>query len=189
MEPNKFRESRLSINRMYDKIDQLIEKNAVEESRSNLEKVSADLDALRPEAEGSIQKRSVKNLSMRLNHLDTRIQKLKTKRTVTSRSGVEGKAAIEWDESRIAGLDMTYLVKLHANLAGDKEARVLLGTTGKGIRPNYRIEFSDGRVAGYTGSGHKPQKTLPAAGAKNLSGPIPAGVIQSILDEKKEGKG
>lgn len=186
MEPNKFRESRLSINRMYDKIDQLIEEKAVEESKTRFEKVSADLDALRPEAEGDIQKRSVKNLAIRLNHLDTRIQKLKTKRTVSSKSG-GGKAAIEWDEERIAQLAVPYLQKVYANTQGDTEAQILLGTTGKGIRPNYRIQYSDGRISGFTGSGHKPQKDQPAAGQKNLSDPFPCTVIKSILDEKKKG--
>ena len=189
MEPNKFRESRLSINRLYDKIDQLIEEKAVEESKSRFEKVSADLDALRPEAEGDIQKRSVKNLAIRLNHLDTRIQKLKTKRTTSSKTGGGGKAAIEWDEDRIAQLAVTYLEKVYANMKGDQEAQVMLGTTGKGIRPNYRIQYSDGQVSGFTGSGHKPQKDLPAAGQKNLSDPFPGTVIKSILDEKKTGKG
>ena len=183
MEPNKFRESRLSINRMYDKIDQLIEKNAVEESKSSLEQANADLDALRPEAEGDIQKRSVKNLAIRLNHLDTRIQKLKTKRTVSSKAG-GGKAAIEWDEGRISQLAVSYLENVYANMKGDEASRVLLGTTGKGIRPNYRIEYSDGRVSGFTGSGHKPQKDQPAAAQKNLSDPFPCKVIKSILDAK-----
>ncbi len=183
MEPNKFRESRISINRMYEKIDELIEAKAFEESQNRFEKVSADLEALRPEAEGEIQKRSVKNLGMRLNNLDSRIRKLKTKRTSTSRKG-GGKSSITWDEERVAELAKSYLSKVVSNMQGDAEAMVKLGTTGKGIRPNYRIEYSDGRMQGFTGSGHKPQKELPSSGEKNLSDPFPCQVITAILEGK-----
>ena len=183
MEPNKFRESRISINRMYDKIDELIEAKAFEESQNKFEKVSADLEALRPEAEGEIQERSVKNLGMRLNYLDTQIRKLKTKRTATSRKG-SGKSSITWDVERVAQLAKSYLQKVVSNMQGDAEAVVKLGTTGKGIRPNYRIEYSDGRVLGFTGSGHKPQKEVPTAAGKNLSDPFPSQVITAILEGK-----
>ena len=184
MEPNKFRESRLSINRMYDKIDQLIEDKAVEESKTSFEKVSADLDALIPKAEGEIQERSVKNLSIRLGYLDSRIRKLKTKRETTSRKGGGAKAAITWDEERLAGLAKLYLEKVYANMKADPKASVMLGTTGKGIRPNYRIVYADGSIKGFTGSGHKPQKDLSDAGKKNLSSPFPCEVIKALLDGK-----
>ncbi len=70
-------------------------------------------------------------------------------------------------------------------MAADAEAKVFFGTTGKGIRPNYRIQFNDKRVLGFTGSGHKPQDDLPASGAKNLSDPFAFQVIETALMNKK----
>lgn len=184
MEPNKFRESRLSINRKYEKLDQLIEDKAVDECRTRFEKVSADLEALRPEAEGEIQERSVKNLDIRLNSFDSRIQKLNTSRAAAKRSRSSAKTAIVWNEERLAQLAKPYLEKVWANMEGDTGASLMLGTTGKGIRPNYRITYSDGRVQGFTGSGHKPQKEASPAAGKNLSDPLPCDLIKGILDQK-----
>ncbi|MCG8637988.1 MAG: hypothetical protein MI863_29450 [Desulfobacterales bacterium] len=184
MEPNKFRESRQAINRMCDHIDQLIEKKAMEESKASFEEVNAELEALRPQAEGEIQERSVKNLGMKLNILQGKISKLKAKKTTTRRSGT-AKSLIVWDEERVGQLSAPFLKKVFANMAGDKDAKVFFGTTGKGIRPNYRIEFNDKRVLGFTGSGHKPQEDLPASGAKNLSPPFAFEVIEAALMNKK----
>ena len=181
MEPNKFRESRQSINRMCEHIDQLIEQRAVEESKTCFEEVNGELDALRPQAEGEIQERSVKNLGMKLNILEGKLSKLKAKRKTASRSGSGSKSQIQWDEERIAGLSDLFLKKMLANMGEDEGAQVYLGTTGKGIRPNYRIKFSDDRIAGFTGSGHKPQDPLPASGGKNLSQPFSYEVIVSIV--------
>ncbi|HCY83650.1 MAG TPA: hypothetical protein DHV36_00780 [Desulfobacteraceae bacterium] len=183
MEPNKFRESRQSINRMCEQIDQLIEKKAVEESKACFEEVNGELDALRPQAEGEIQKRSVKNLGMKINALSGKLSKLKAKRKTASRSGSGGKSMIEWDEERIAGLSDVFLKKMFANMADDKASQVFLGTTGKGIRPNYRIKFGDERIAGFTGSGHKPQEPLPASGGKHLSQPFSYETIEAIVSK------
>ena len=87
MEPNEFRKSRKAIQRMCDKIDMLIKKKSVSESKSNFKKVSAKLDSLTPEAKGEIQKRSVKNLAVRLRQLAPRISKLKPRRTATRKQG------------------------------------------------------------------------------------------------------
>ncbi|PIE61154.1 MAG: hypothetical protein CSA29_04870 [Desulfobacterales bacterium] len=183
MDPNKFRESRQAINRMCEHINGLIEKKAVDESRACFKEVNVELDALRPQAEGEIQERSVKNLGMKLNILAGKIAKLKEKKA--SRQNTSGgKQNIQWDEARIAALAPAFLTKLVANMADDKDSRVFFGTTGKGIRPNYRIEFGDGSVVGFTGSGHKPQDSLPAAGAGKLSEPFPFDVIQAALLSK-----
>ncbi|MEH0019204.1 MAG: hypothetical protein V6Z89_06100 [Desulfobacter sp.] len=184
MEPNKFRESRQAINRMCEHIDQLIEKKAVDESKTCFQEVNVELDALRPQAEGEIQERSVKNLGMKLHILEGKISKLKKKRSAP-RSGRAAKSLIEWDEDRMAGLATPFLKKVFANMAGDASAKVFFGTTGKGIRPNYRIEFSDGKVLGFTGSGHKPQESLSASGAANLSDPFEFQIVESVLMNKK----
>ncbi len=169
---------------MCEHIDGLIDQKAMEESKASLEEVNVELDALRPKAEGEIQERSVKNLGMKLNILKGKISKLKAKKTSTRRSGV-AKPLIVWDEERVAQLSVPFLKKVFANMATDAEAKVFFGTTGKGIRPNYRIEFNDKRVLGFTGSGHKPQEKLPASGAKNLSGAFAFQVIESALMNKK----
>ena len=184
MEPNKFRESRQAINRMCENIDQLIEKKDVEESKARFEQVFGELDALRPQAEGEIQERSVKNLGMKLNVLKMRIAKLKAKRTSSRKSGGGAKVQIEWNEERVGQLSTPFLEKAFANMEGDAESKIFFGTTGKGIRPNYRIEYTDGRMVAYTGSGHKPQETPSASGAKNLSAPFAFPVIESILNAK-----
>lgn len=182
MEPNLFRESRRSINRMYERINRLIEKKAVEESVSNLEKVEEDLAALRPEAEGEIQKRSVNNLKIRYRHLEERVRKLKTTRTVSGSPGRSRKEpAILWDEERLSQLAKPYLQKVHGNMKGDANAVVMLGTTGKGIRPNYTIKYGDGTLKGFTGSGHKPREVLVTDGGKNLSPPFGLDVLDRVL--------
>ncbi len=185
MEPNKFRESRQAINRMCEHIDDLIDQKAMEESKASFEEVNTELEALRPKAEGEIQERSVKNLGMKLNILQVKISKLKAKKTTTRRSGA-AKSLIVWDEERIGQLSLPFLKKVFANMAGDAEAKVFFGTTGKGIRPNYRIQFEDKRVLGFTGSGHKPQDNLPASGAKNISAPFAFQVVESALMNKNK---
>ncbi len=184
MEPNKFRESRQAINRKCASLDQLIEDKSVEESKVCLEQVHGDLDVLRPQAEGEIQERSVKNLGMKLNALGSRIAKLKAKKTATRRSAGGGKALIVWNEERIDQLATPFLEKVYANMDGNLESTVFFGTTGKGIRPNYRIKFNGSQITGFTGSGHKPQDPLPASGANNLSDPFSYQVIKTILENK-----
>ncbi len=183
MDPNKFRESRQAINRMCEHINGLIEKKAVDESKVCFEEVNVELDTLRPQAEGEIQERSVKNLGMKLNILAGKIAKLKEKKA-SRQNASGGKQNIQWNEERIGALAKAFLTKLIANMAEDKDSKVFFGTTGKGIRPNYRIEFGDGRVVGFTGSGHKPQDSLPAKGGCKLSEPFSFDVIQSALSAK-----
>jgi len=184
MEPNKFRESRQAINRMCVKLDEFIEDKAIEESKAYFEEVIGELDVLRPEAEGEIQERSVKNLGMKLNALSGKISKLKAKRTSTRRSSGGGKPMIVWDEERVGQLATPFLEKVYTNMDGDTESKVFFGTTGKGIRPNYRIQFNDSQITGFTGSGHKPQDPLPASGANNLSDPFAFPVIKTLLENK-----
>lgn len=185
MDPNQFRESRQAINRLCDNIDQLIEAKSMEDSKECLEEVHVKLDTLRPHAEGEIQLRSVKNLGMKLNGLAFRISKLKPKKTPARKRGpATPKIVIQWDEERVEQLSLPFLKKVYANMGGDADAKVFFGTTGKGIRPNYRVEFTDDRVLGFTGSGHKPQETPPASGAKNLSDPFSYEVICEILQKK-----
>jgi len=183
MDPSKFRESRLSINRLCEQMDQLIEKKEVDESRACFDQAFGELDELRPKASGDIQERSVKNLAMKLKGMEDRISKLKTKGTASSGSGSRVKNNIEWDIDRVAQLSKAFLVKVLENMAGDSGSKVLFGTTGKGIRPNYQIEYADGRMASFTGSGHKPKTGSPGQGAKNLSAPFPFRDIDAILNK------
>ena len=182
MEPTKFRESRIAINRLCEQMDQLIENKEVDESRACFVQAFGELDELRPKASGEIQERSVKNMAMRLKGMDDRISKLKTKGT-TSGSGSRVKNNIEWDLDRVAQLSKTFLEKVLKNMAGDSESKVVFGTTGKGIRPNYQIKFKDGEIGSFTGSGHKPKAGPKGQGAKNLSSPFPFQDIDGILNK------
>ncbi|NWH06141.1 hypothetical protein [Desulfobacter latus] len=182
MEPTKFRESRLSINRLCEQMDQLIEKKALDESRACFDKAFGELDELRPKASGDIQERSVKNLAMKLKGMEGKISKLKTKGTASSGSGSRVKNNIEWDIDRVAQLSKTFLEKVLKNMADDAESQVFFGTTGKGIRPNYQIKFKDGQITWFTGSGHKPKAGPKGQGAKNLSTPFLFQEINAILN-------
>ncbi|EIM65156.1 hypothetical protein [Desulfobacter postgatei] len=183
MEPSKFRESRVSINRLCDQMDQLIEQEEVDESRACFEQAFGELDELKPKVSGDIQERSVKNLAMKLKGMKERISKLKTKGTASSGSGSRVKNNIEWDIDRVAQLARTFLEKVLKNMAGDPESKVFFGTTGKGIRPNYQIQFKEGQIASFTGSGHKPKTVSPGQGAKNLSAPFSFQEVDAILNK------
>jgi hypothetical protein len=183
MEPTKFRESRLAINRLCDQMDQLIEQKEVDESRACFDQAFGELDELRPKASGDIQERSVKNLAMKLKGMEVRIAKLKTKGTASSGSGSRVKNNIEWDLDRVAQLSENFLDKVLQNMAGDSESKVMFGTTGKGIRPNYQIRFKDDQIASFTGSGHKPKAGPKGQAAKNLSSPFSFQEISDLLNK------
>ncbi len=180
MEPNKFRESRQSINRLCEKMAKLIDKNDVDESRVYFDRANGELDELTPQAAGDIQKRSVKNLALKLRGIEGKISKLKVRGSASSGAGSRGKNKIEWDNERVAQLSRNFLEKVLQNMGGDSEAKVCLGTTGKGIRPNYQIEFKDGSQVAYTGSGHKPKA---GAGGRNLSTPFSLIEIETIVNQ------
>lgn len=183
MEPSKFRESRLSINRLCEQMDQLIEQKEVDESRACFDQAFGELDELKPKASGDIQERSVKNLAMKLKGMEDKISKLKTKGTSSSGSGSRVKNNIEWDIDRVAQLSETFLEKVLKNMADDPESKVFFGTTGKGIRPNYQIQFKDGQITSFTGSGHKSKAVSPGQGAKNLSASFSFQEVDAILNK------
>jgi hypothetical protein len=183
MEPSKFRESRLSINSLCEQLDQLIEQEEVDESRACFEQAFGELDELKPKVSGDIQERSVKNLAMKLKGMEERISKLKTKGTASSGSGSRVKNNIEWDIDRVAQLARTFLEKVLKNMAGDPESKVFFGTTGKGIRPNYQVQFKEGQITSFTGSGHKPKAVSAGEGAKNLSAPFSFEEVDAILNK------
>jgi hypothetical protein len=72
------------------------------------------------------------------------------------------------------------------NMGTDENATVCLGTTGKGIRPNYQIHFNDRTVMAYSGASHKPNLKPGAAKTKNISPPFSLQVIETILAQKKQ---
>jgi len=184
MEPNKFRESRQAINRLCKNADALIEKKSLEGSKEIYEEVYAKLEVLNPLAEGEIQERSVKNLGVKINGLSMRIAKLKPAKKPANRGAKKGPTGIVWNEERVGQLSPAFLKKLLTNMTKDTGATVCFGTTGKGIRPNYQIKFSNEEVTVFTGSGHKPLDKPLSAGAKKISQPFPYGVIDSALGKK-----
>lgn len=186
MEPNKFRESRRAINKMCKNIDHLIEEKALEESKECYEKVCTQWDTLSPQAEGEIQERSVKNLSVKINGLSTRIGKLKSPKKRAAKRGT--KVGIVWNEERLGLLAPVFLKKVLTNMGDDTGAKVSFGTTGKGIRPNYQIEFSSKETTVYTGSGHKPLDKPLSAAASKRSQPFPQQLIDSVLGKNQKAK-
>lgn len=183
MEPTKFRESRLAINRLCEQMDELIENKEVDESKACIDRAFDELDELRPKASGDIQERSVKNLAMKLKSMEDRISKLKIKGASSSSPGARVKNNIEWDIDRVAQLSNPFLEKVLKNMAVDSESKVLFGITGKCIRPNYQIEFKGGQIVSFTGSGHKPKENPKGQGAKNLSAPFSFLEIEGIVNK------
>ena len=181
MEPNKFRESRQAINRLCKSVDDLIEEKSLEGSTEIYEEAFAKWEVLNPLAEGEIQERSVKNLSVKINGLSSRIAKLKPAKKPSNRGAKKEPTGIIWDENRVGQLSPGFLRKLLANMGMDTAATVCFGTTGKGIRPNYQVQFSDERVIVFTGSGHKPLDKPLSAGTKKISQPFLYGVIAAAL--------
>ncbi len=184
MEPDKFRESRQAINRMCENINLLIDQKDLEASKEGFEKVSSQLDILTPQAEGEIQERSVKNLSIKLKGLSIYIAKLKPKKKKKKAGKKVPKIAIVWDEERLGQLSPVFLGKVFKNMGDDTDAKVSFGTTGKGIRPSYQIKFGNKERKAFIGSGHKPQTKPLSSGTKNISQPFAYGVIDSILKGK-----
>jgi len=187
MEPNKFRESRQAINRLCENINLLIAQKDLETSKISFEEVSAKLDKLTPKAEGEVQERSVKNLSVKLRGLLMAISKLKPKKRPKKKSGEKViKIPIVWDEDRLGQLSPVFLQKVFANMGNDTDAEICFDTTGKGVRPGYRIEFSNKDKITFSGSGHRPLKKTPLPGTKKMSQPFPHKLIHSILKGKKK---
>ena len=182
MEPNKFRESRQAINRQCENINLLITQKDRETSQTCYDEVYILVDKLTPKAEGEIQERSVKNLALKLKGLLIGIEKLKPKKRPKKKA--IKKIAIAWDEERIGQLAPVFLKKLIANMKDDKDAKVYLSTTGKGIRPRYQIEFGNKDVVIFSGSAHSPLEKPPLTGKKNMSPPISYEVIDSIQRKK-----
>lgn len=185
MDPNEFRESRQAINRLCENINVLIDEKDLEASKSRFEEVFAKLDVLKPLAEGKIQKRSVRNLGVKLKGLSTGISKLKPKKKPKVRkAGKNPTIAITWDEDRVAQLSKAFLGKLFANMGNDADATVCFGTTGKGIRPGYQIEFASKDKTAFSGSGHTPLKKPGAKSSKKISKPFSYQQIETILGGK-----
>jgi hypothetical protein len=182
MEPDKFRESRLAINRQCENINLLIVQKDRETSQVCYEEVSALVDILTPKAEGEVQERSVKNLSLKLKGLLIGIEKLKPKKRPVNKA--RKKIAIVWDEERLGQLAPVFLQKLMKNMGDDTDAKVCLSTTGKGIRPRYQIEFGNQDIITFSGSAHTPLEKPPLTGKKNMSQPFSHEVIDSIQRKK-----
>lgn len=183
MEPKKFRESRQAIKGLCENTYALIEQKEFEASKACYQDASAKLDILKPQAEGEIQERSVKNLVVKVNTLSKHIKKMKAPKKSSGRAaGKNAKPAVVWDEAQIKQLTPAFLKKVFLNMKDDAEASVRFGTTGKGVRPNYLIEFSNQTVTSFSGSSHKPLEKKSSATTKKISQPFPRNVIDSILN-------
>ena len=182
MEPNKFRESRQAINRVYENILTLIDNKDLEASKEKHQEIKSQLEILTPQAEGEIQERSVKNLDLKIKALTPYIAKLKPKKKSAGSRKKGAKTEIVWDEERVGQLSDVFLKKVFSNMGEDTDARVYFGTTGKGIRPSYHIEFGNQEATTFSGSGHKPVKKTLSSAAKEASQSFSYQVIDSILN-------
>jgi hypothetical protein len=97
-----------------------------------------------------------------------------------------GKTGIVWDEARLAELNPVFLEKILHNIGTDENATVCLGTTGKGIRPNYQIHFSDKTLTAYSGASHKPNQKPGADHTKNVSPPFSRAIIETALAQNTQ---
>lgn len=182
MDPDKFRKTRIQINQLCEEIRILSDKNDAEASLKKLNQAGLLLEELAPQVEGEIQKRSVKNLGMKMNAASSMIDKIKTNK----KSGRSENAAglIKWDEARLSELSPDYLSKALVNIGPKKDCKIRFSTTGKGVRPSYQIDFENGESSAFSGSTHKPLKRLVPKGSQKISQPFPVSVIKSILSKK-----
>lgn len=186
MEPGQFRESRLEINRLVEKIISHIDKKSFDDSKLFFDKAVSLLEVLIPQAEGEIQKRSVKNLRLKMSGLSSRIKKIQPKgKTAGKGTGASSYPAIEWNEERIGQLSVNFLEKVFSNMRNNEEARVFFSTTGKGVRPSYQIEFGNDEITAFSGSGHSPLKRTYAPNSSKISQPFSHDLIHSIIRENK----
>jgi hypothetical protein len=181
MEPSKFRESRQAINRLCDNIIALIDLKDQETSTECHVEVCAKLEILTPLAEGEVQERSVKNLSVKLKALLMHIGKLKPKKVSKRGLPKEPFVPIEWDDARVKTLSPAFLKKVRRNMTQDEKAAVYFGTTGKGIRPSYEIKYEDSKMTAFSGSGHTPLAKLISAGKKKVSQPFSYELITAAV--------
>lgn len=181
MDPDKFRQSRQAISQMYDDINVLIDDKNLEASTQGYEIMFSKLEKLTPQAEGEIQERSVKNLSLKLDALSTNIAKIKPiKKTRASASS----EPINWDEKQVGQLSSLFLKKITENMAQDTKATLYFSATGKGIRPSYQIKFSNDKIKAFSGSSHNPLKKLMPSDDNAISQGFSYDTIQSILQKK-----
>ncbi|MCP4024054.1 MAG: hypothetical protein GY729_19590 [Desulfobacteraceae bacterium] len=186
MEPNLFRKSRESINALCENIDSLIQDKAVDEAKKIFRRVTSKLENLRPHAEGIIQNRSVENLTFKLKYLSSQILKIKPlKKKKKAKSKVKKIPDLIWDKEKINTLKNTFLKKALLNMNDDTDSVIRFGTSGKGIRPNYQITFSNDETFVFSGSSHKTVKREPSFDNKKVSDPFDYKLIETIAGEKE----
>ena len=183
MEPNKFRNARESINTLCENIDSLIQEKVVDETKKILKKAFAKLENLMPQAEGTIQNRSVKNLDFKLKYLSKCIDKIKVPKRKKAKSRTPKAPDLVWDEQKIELLKKPFIKKLLANMASDNSSVIRFGTTGKGIRPNYQITSKNGDTIVFNGSSHKSVKKSASFDDKKISAPFEYEMIKKIASQ------
>ncbi len=185
MDPNKFREARVEISKVCEKIAVLVADKDGDAAKSDFEKANQLLDVLTPEAEGEIQERSVKNLSWKIKAASMAIDKMKPAKKPRKAKVLSPEDLIDWTEERLATLSDNYLGKVFANLGSDEGNTVFFSTTGKGVRPSYQIDFGTEGITAFSGSGHKPLKRILPGGPERISPPFSRSTIEAILNRKQ----
>lgn len=180
MDPDKFREIRLKINRLSEDINISAEKKDEATAIEKLAEASALLENLGTEADGEIQNRSVKNLGNKLKFASTIIEKISK---TASRKSVSLEKIV-WDDERLSQLSSTFLTKLLDNMKVNANSQVCFSTTGKGIKPSYQVDFGNGEVFAFSGSNHKKLKKRLPKNPDKTSSLFPFSKIKNISDDK-----
>ena len=185
MDPDQFRKARIKINQLCETIRTLADENNAELSKKKLVQSSALLEDLIPQAEGEIQKRSVKNLGIRINGVSALIDKIKIPKKKAARSkNAAPEQIIDWNEAHLSSLSENYLSKVLTNMETGSDSQVCFSTTGKGIRASYQVAFGDGKSSAFSGSSHKPLKKKLSNSAQKISQPFSLEYIKSIVKQK-----
>jgi predicted HNH restriction endonuclease len=87
-----------------------------------------------------------------------------------------------WNEEQLMRLGNDFLNQVLVNMTDDNSSVVRLGATGKGIRPNYQITYSNGSSVAFSGINHKPDSRSSIFDETKISEPFTYESISELLN-------
>ncbi len=75
---------------------------------------------------------------------------------------------LEWTEENLPQLGKLFLLSVEQNMRHD-DTKVRFGLTGTGARPNYEVEFPNGRRLAYGGLSHEQDTRADTFHEKRIS--------------------
>ena len=90
-----------------------------------------------------------------------------------------------WNEEQLMRLGNEFLNQVLMNMANDNSSVVCLGTTGKGIRPNYQITYSNGSSVAFSGINHKPDSRASSFDETKISEPFTYKFISKLPNSNR----